>query len=55
MSEWGRPYTYGKPSDVHGTHPAGGERISVILIRCRNPGFRVMVITDEVVIIIDVP
>ena len=39
---------------MHGTYPAGGENIGVFII-ARELGFRVVIMTSEVVITIDVP
>ena len=39
---------------MHGTYPAGGEDIDVF-IELRDLGFRLMIMTDEVVVIIDIP
>ncbi len=41
-------------SGMHGTYPAGGEDIDVF-IELRDLGFRLMIMTDEVVVIIDIP
>lgn len=38
-----------------GTVPAGGERILVIIAESRNHGFRMTIITDDGVIVIDIP
>ena len=38
-----------------GTVPVGGVWIVVIHIENRGSGFRIVIITDEVVIIIDIP
>lgn len=38
-----------------GTVPAGGDRILVISVCCRTHGIRVAIMTDEAVIVIDVP
>ena len=42
------------PSGMHGTVPAGGENIDVVIER-RSHVFRLTIMTDEVVIVIDVP
>ena len=39
---------------MHGTVPAGGENIDVV-IDCRSHAFRVTIVTEEVIIVIDVP
>ena len=39
---------------MHGTNPAGGENIDVFII-AREHSFRVVIMTDEVVITIDIP
>ena len=39
---------------MHGTYPAGGEDIDVF-IELRNLGFRLTIMTDEVVVVIDIP
>ncbi len=41
-------------SGMHGTYPAGGEDIDVF-IELRDLGFRLMIMTDEVVVVIDIP
>ena len=41
-------------SGMHGTYPAGGEDIDVF-IELRVLGIRLMIMTDEVVIVIDIP
>ena len=41
-------------SGMHGTYPAGGEDIDVF-IEPRDLGFRLMIMTDTVVIVIDIP
>ena len=38
-----------------GTVPAGGDRILVIGVCCRRNGIRMTIMTDEAVIVIDVP
>lgn len=38
-----------------GTVPAEGERILVIIAESRNHGFRMTIITDDGVIVIDIP
>ena len=45
------PTTY---PGMHGTDPAGGGNIDVF-IECRIFGFRLTIMTDEVVIVIDIP
>ncbi len=40
---------------MRGTVPAGGEKIVLIVTKCRNRGFRLMIMTDEAVIVIDIP
>ena len=39
---------------MHGTVPAGGENIDVVIDR-RSHAFRVTIVTEEVIIVIDVP
>ena len=39
---------------MHGTYPAGGENI-IVFFSIREHGFRAMIMTDKVVIIIDIP
>ena len=42
------------PSGMHGTIPAGGEIIDVFIER-RIFGFRLTIVIDKVMIVIDVP
>ena len=42
------------PFGMHGTDPAGGGNI-VVFIMCREHRFRAVIMTDEVMIIIDGP
>ena len=42
------------PFGIHGTDPVGGGKI-VFFFLMREHGFRVMIMTDEVVVIIDGP
>ena len=42
------------PSGMHGTIPAGGENIDVFIER-RSHVFRLTIVIDKVVIVIDVP
>jgi len=42
------------PTGVHGTIPAGGENIDVFIER-RSHVFRLTIVIDKVVIVIDVP
>ena len=42
------------PSGMHGTDPAGGENIDVFIER-RSHVFRLTIVIDKVVIVIDVP
>lgn len=46
-----RTFTLGAPGAV----PAGGEKILMIVTERRNRGFRLMIMTDEVVVVIDIP
>ena len=41
------------PSDAFGTDPAGGENI-IVFCECRNREFRLTIMTDKVVVVIDI-